>query len=35
MVTALVKTAMETVYPLLVPLVVDVGVGHSWAEAHG
>ena len=34
-VTALVKKAMETVYPLLVPLVVDVGVGHSWAEAHG
>jgi len=34
-VTALVRAAMETVYPLLVPLVVDVGIGQSWAEAHG
>ncbi|HWC77348.1 MAG TPA: DNA polymerase, partial [Blastocatellia bacterium] len=28
-----VKTEMEGVYPLAVPLVVDVGVGHNWVEA--
>ncbi len=30
---ALVKDAMENVRPLAVPLVVDVGVGKSWADA--
>jgi DNA polymerase-1 len=30
---ALVKDAMENVRPLAVPLVADVGVGASWAEA--
>ncbi len=30
---ALVKMAMETAYPLTVPLRVDLGWGKSWAEA--
>ena len=29
-----IRRAMESVMPLDVPLQVDVGVGHSWAEAH-
>jgi len=29
-----IRTAMETVVGLKVPLVVDVGVGASWSEAH-
>jgi DNA polymerase-1 len=33
-VTALVKGRMEAVYSLDVPLVVDVGVGANWREAH-
>ncbi len=33
-VTAIVRAKMEGVYPLRVPLVVDVGVGGSWGEAH-
>ena len=33
-VRALVREEMENVHPLDVPLVVDVGVGDSWAEAH-
>ena len=33
-VCALVRTHMEGVHPLRVPLVVDVGVGRSWGEAH-
>jgi DNA polymerase-1 len=28
------KTAMEQIHPLDVPLVVDVGHGRTWAEAH-
>ncbi len=28
------KAAMESVLPLRVPLVVDVGWGRSWADAH-
>lgn len=32
-VRALVRQAMEHPHPLRVPLVVDIGVGHSWAEA--
>ena len=28
------KTAMESVYPLDVPLEVDVGWGPNWAAAH-
>ncbi len=28
------KRAMESVYPLRVPLVVDVGIADNWAEAH-
>lgn len=32
---ALVKSEMENVYPLSVPLVVDVGMGHTWMEAKG
>lgn len=29
----LVRTEMESVYPLSVPLVVDIGVGKNWMEA--
>jgi len=29
----LVKSEMETVYPLRVPLVADVGEGPNWLEA--
>jgi DNA polymerase-1 len=34
-VETLVRRHMEQVWPLEVPLVVDVGHGASWAEAHG
>jgi DNA polymerase-1 len=30
----LVRRAMEKPYPLDVPLVVEVGVGKSWGDAH-
>ena len=30
----LVREEMEGVYPLKVPLRVDVGWGRNWAEAH-
>lgn len=30
----LVRELMENAYPLKVPLLVDIGVGESWAEAH-
>jgi DNA polymerase-1 len=30
----IIRERMETIYPLDVPLVVDIGVGMSWAEAH-
>ena len=30
-----VRTAMEGVFPLRVPLRVDVRVGDNWAEVHG
>ena len=33
-VSALVREEMENVHSLDVPLVVDVGVGDNWAEAH-
>ena len=33
-VSALVKDCMEHVIDLSVPLVVDVGIGNNWAEAH-
>ena len=33
-VTALVTETMETALELSVPLVVDVGVGKNWLEAH-
>lgn len=33
-VVAAVRAAMENAYPLRVPLVVEVGVGASWGEAH-
>ena len=29
-----VKTEMESVYKLAVPLVVDVGSGRTWGAAH-
>ncbi len=32
--SAIVKDKMESVHPLKVPLVVDVGVGANWSEAH-
>jgi DNA polymerase-1 len=31
---ALLKASMEHPYPLAVPLVVGIGVGKSWGEAH-
>jgi DNA polymerase-1 len=34
LVMELVKTQMENVYKLDVPLVADVGVGDNWSEAH-
>ena len=30
----LVKTEMEAAYSLQVPLMVDIGIGHNWLEAH-
>ena len=30
----LIKSEMESAYALSVPLVVDLGVGHNWLEAH-
>jgi len=33
-VTALARAEMEAALPLAVPLVVDVGSGRNWAEAH-
>ncbi len=32
--TAIIRDCMENAFPLSVPLVVDVGTGASWAEAH-
>jgi DNA polymerase-1 len=29
-----IKAAMESVWPLQVPLTVDIGMGTNWAEAH-
>jgi DNA polymerase-1 len=34
-VTGLVREAMEGVWPLRVPLRVDVHSGANWAEVHG
>jgi DNA polymerase-1 len=31
---SLVRSAMESAAVLDVPLVVDIGVGRSWADAH-
>ena len=31
---SLVRERMESVYALEVPLVVDVGLGSNWREAH-
>ncbi|MDG1571042.1 DNA polymerase I [Robiginitalea sp. M366] len=33
-VSAMIKSEMESAYNLAVPLVVDVGVGANWLEAH-
>ena len=30
----LIRNVMETVYPLTIPLLVDIGVGDHWDEAH-
>ena len=32
--TVRIREAMESVLPLSVPLVVDIGVGDNWADAH-
>ncbi len=32
-VRGMVKSAMERVYPLIVPLLVDIGVGDNWRDA--
>lgn len=32
--SAIVKDKMESVHPLNVPLIADVGVGANWSEAH-
>jgi DNA polymerase-1 len=32
--SAIVRQIMESVATLRVPLSVDIGQGHSWAEAH-
>ena len=32
--TSIIKTEMEQAYILQVPLVVDVGTGTNWLEAH-
>jgi DNA polymerase-1 len=31
---AVAKRVMEAAVSLSVPLVVETGIGHSWAEAH-
>jgi DNA polymerase-1 len=31
---ALMKNEMEAIYPLSIPLVVDVVIGKNWEEAH-
>lgn len=31
---SLIKTEMQNAYQLLVPLVVDIGIGNNWLEAH-
>ena len=28
------REVMENAYPLDVPMKVDVGIGHNWAEIH-
>ncbi|MBC2838741.1 DNA polymerase I [Robiginitalea sp. SC105] len=33
-VSAMIKSEMESAYDLAVPLVVDIGVGDTWLEAH-
>jgi DNA polymerase-1 len=33
-VTGIVRPAMEGVMELAVPLVVDIGIGRNWTEAH-
>ncbi|MGA9773741.1 MAG: DNA polymerase I [Blastocatellia bacterium] len=31
--TNIVREEMESVYPIAVPLIVDIGIGHNWMEA--
>jgi DNA polymerase-1 len=34
LVSELIKTEMESAYKTTVPLLVEVGVGNNWLEAH-
>jgi DNA polymerase-1 len=33
-VSAMIRSKMESAYKLAVPLVVDMGLGQNWLEAH-
>jgi len=33
-ITLIIKNEMENAYKLKVPLIVDLGIGQNWLEAH-